>query len=453
MFNLRKYLLSGSIWVLSGKILTAVSMMGFYVITARFFPPEIVGTYFIALNVATFCSFLAQCGLGYTVVRVVSEARGRNEEGIIRAFIRKIFIIFLGSSCIVGCGYFFLHFTILGPFLFSKHDIYLGGLIAVWCILLGIQFNLGEFFRAFRLINLSSVFSGIISSILAVIFLCLFVTFYHRTMVVYPVIFCSIAALFLNALIGYHVFNKFIKKNTFCSTDGVESRIGSILSQSLPYMVSLLLFFITAQSDIWLAGVFLPKDDVAVYAAAARIALLTNLLLGIAESVIAPLIAEMNSRGETKQLELLLRKTATIALVPAMTIFFIIMLFGDKILILLYGEFYAEGYYPLLILAAAQLVMIFTGSCGPLMLMTGKQRMIMRIAVLTAFLTIFSGVLLIPHMGKNGAAMAVLISLSTQQVLRILYVRKNLAISTFVDVSLIPTLLGSIIRYKKCSSR
>ena len=447
--NIRSYLLSGSLWVMAGKVITAISMMGLYVIVTRFFPPDAAGTYFLALNVAVFFSFIAQLGIGYTVVRVVSESRGRGNESVIYEFIKKCLIIFFLGCLVVAIFYFFLHKLFLGDVLFSESNVYLGLLIAAWLILLAIQFNLGEFFRAFRLINLSALFSGVVSSLLSLILIFCFVLIVSETYPVYPIFYCVIIALAVNAALGLIVFLKHIKKFNFLSKNKNEYDSKKILTQSIPYMVSLLAFFITAQSDIWLAGLFLDKSEVAVYASAARIVLLTNLLLVVVESVISPLIAEMNSKGETQQLELLLRKTATIVFFPASIVFLGFVLLGDDILALLYGEFYREGYYSLLILVVAQMIIVVTGSCGPVLLMTGYQKVVMHIAIITAILTITIGAVLVQWIGKEGAALAVLVSFMVQQLLRIIYIRKYLGVTTMVDMTLIPSILRSFSQLKR----
>ena len=261
--------------------------------------------------------------------------------------------------------------------------------------------------------------------------------------------YCTLLALFINGIWGMRRLIHYISRYNDPDYKSIKYGAQYVLLQSAPYMVCLLAFFITSQSDIWLAGAFLEKSEVAIYAAAARIALLTNLLLTIVEAVVTPLISEMYLKKEIRQLETLLRKTATIIFLPAISIFLIIMYKGDKILELLYGPYYQTGYHSLVLLSIAQAIIVITGSCGPLMLMAGKQRVVMYIAIITALITIGAGIVLVPLLGKEGAALAVVFSLGTQQMLRILYAKKYLGIVTMVDVSLIPSLLLSCGKFVK----
>ena len=152
-----------------------------------------------------------------------------------------------------------------------------------------------------------------------------------------------------------------------------ELPIKKVLNISWPLWLTSLGFLALSQSDLWIIGIFLPQDDVAVYGATLRLVALVTIPLLIVNSVVPPIIAEMYTKGEKKELERILRSASTIAIVPALIIFVTFALFGKFILGTIYGKYYSEGAYVLSILSLGQLVNVAVGSCGMVLMMTGYQ--------------------------------------------------------------------------------
>ena len=76
--------------------------------------------------------------------------------------------------------------------------------------------------------------------------------------------------------------------------------------------------FALLQADLWILGIYLPKDSVAIYGAASRLCVLVGMPMLIINAFVPPMIAELNARRQELEMESVLRFTATLASVPAL---------------------------------------------------------------------------------------------------------------------------------------
>ena len=115
---------------------------------------------------------------------------------------------------------------------------------------------------------------------------------------------------------------------------------------SLPLLLIQLLVFVTAQSDLWIAGIFCPHDQLAQYGAARRLTLLVAMPMQIASMTVLATIAELHAQGRRAELERLLRHTASLAAIPSLGALLLLIVCGGPALTLLFGPFYAQACAP-----------------------------------------------------------------------------------------------------------
>jgi O-antigen/teichoic acid export membrane protein len=108
------------------------------------------------------------------------------------------------------------------------------------------------------------------------------------------------------------------------------------------------------------------------------------------------------------------------------------MVFGGKVLLGISGQQYIAGYTPLLILLAGQVVNALSGSVGFIMTMTGYQNQAARIFALGAVVNTLLNILLTPHLGMNGSAIATAITTVLWNVIMLIFVMRKLKINPTV---------------------
>jgi len=90
----------------------------------------------------------------------------------------------------------------------------------------------------------------------------------------------------------------------------------------------------------------------------------------------------MYAQGKTGRLERTLRTFSTIAGVPSAVFPTGFMLLGGPILGLVYGDYYRHGAEIVVLLSAAKVAAVCSGSCGLVLQMTGHHQQTLRVSLL-----------------------------------------------------------------------
>ncbi len=432
--NIKKYLIQGGAWALVGKILTALMGLVLSALLARMLSPEKMGAYFLAFNLATFFAIFARFGIESTLLRFVSEAMAILDYGNARVSIQKGFLLVLVFSLIVSIALY----TILGKwialYLFESQSLVIVlGLVSVWVILLSFQMLFGEINRAFSDIRSASLFGGVIPSILSSIFLT-WLWIWSENVTLKEVLFCVLLAGAVNFLIASLMLWRRLAK---LKPDPVnEEGFSEIISHSWPLFLNSLTLFVMAHSSLWIVAAFLSDEEVAIFGSVTRLVLLTAMALSVVNAVIPPLISQLSAQNQKDKLEKILRLTASIAAIPSVIILLLYMIFGNYVLSSVFGVFYSQGAIILAILSFAQIVYVFVGSCGYVLVMNGFQKTMMFISMGSMVLAVSLGIGLVKLYGTFGVAIACALSLIIQQILLLYFARRNCRLWTHVDIFL-----------------
>lgn len=142
------------------------------------------------------------------------------------------------------------------------------------------------------------------------------------------------------------------------------------------------------QADLWIIDAQLDASDVALYGPAKRLTVLVGFPLMVLWFVVPPLISVLYARGERERLQRLVPAATTAASLPAAAAFALFMFFGSQILTLAYGEVYAEAVTILQVLCVERIVFILMGPGSLLLVMTGHERVVFRITMVSATLSL-----------------------------------------------------------------
>jgi O-antigen/teichoic acid export membrane protein len=151
--------------------------------------------------------------------------------------------------------------------------------------------------------------------------------------------------------------------------------------------------------------------------------------------VLPPVIAEMYAQGKTGRLERTLRTISTIAGVPSAMFPTGFMLLGGPILGLVYGDYYRHGAEILVLLSAAKVAAVCSGSCGLVLQMTGHHQQTLRVSLLTRLLFIVRALLVVWGYGPMGVAAATVTTVP-QKVIMVLTATRVTKMWTHVSFSL-----------------
>jgi len=430
--SLRRRLLGGSSWVFFGRIATIILGIGINALLARLLEPRELGSYFTSYTLAFSGALIAQLGLDRAVVRIVSAARGTNQPGRARHAIRRILSIGAVGGIVVAV---ILTFG-LGPWL--AHHLFHSELIAHampliggWLLANAIQSLFVETFRGLQRFDLATVLDALLVDVLLGATFGALVVFGAR-MQLASVLAISAGATALVAIVAGQLLRGQVRAL------GGEGRVvaGEIFSIAWPSLITnTAIYFLGLGVDVLVLGAFRPQQDVAIYGAASRLVMLVATPLWILGGVLPPLISELHAQGKRKTLETTLRAGATLAGLPSLAVLLVYVFFGRSVLGYFFGPFYRQGALVLGILSTARLLSVWAGSCGMTLMMTGHQKTMMYITASTGLLSVTAGILITPHFGAPGLAMATASMVVLQNVLQLLAAHRLVGVWTHVQLS------------------
>ena len=431
--------MSGGFWAFIGKMSTALFAVGINAILARMLTPAEMGVYFLAFNVVMLGSTIGTLGLTQTLVRYIASNVGLRNKRNIFYTIRLSFLLAFASSLLIGVFYYYTGGWIARNVFDSGEMAAISLLIAIWIGVNIFQRLLAESFRGFQDIKFAAMFGGFISSILFIGSL-LFISKYGWIQInLSSTLMLMIVALIVSCLAGTLFLGKQLQTirkqfNDEQADDQQALTSKTILYTTIPLLVVNISLFVLNQSDLWIIGAVRGQEEVAIYGAAAKLVTIIGMPLIILNAVVPPMIAEKHAQGKLEQLEQMLRMGATGAGFPALVILLSFIFFGPGILSVVFGDFYSSGWVVLMILGFKQLIIVWNGACGTILMMTGRQKLLMVITIISGSLSIALSLFLGRIYGAAGVAIGYLIPNAMAQILMWIFVRRAYSIRADVDL-------------------
>lgn len=170
-----------------------------------------------------------------------------------------------------------------------------------------------------------------------------------------------------------------------------------------PLWLASLALILSQRADLLIIGGFMSTEDVGLYEAASRTALLGNMVLTGVNFLAAPTFASLFAKDDHAGLNRTASAAARLAFWPTLPLVTGLVIFGDQVLGL-FGDSFVLVRWELAILATAQLVGAAVGSVGYLLNVTGHQRDTLRTLLIVSAVNIVLNLLVVPRWGIRGAA-------------------------------------------------
>lgn len=184
------------------------------------------------------------------------------------------------------------------------------------------------------------------------------------------------------------------------------------------------------QSGLILLGWFQTQADVGIFKVATSAATLVIFGLQTVTLIMSPHIARLYALEDYKKLQRLLSVGALVSALLTIPLLLVFALGGKWLIGLLYGHEYIGAYVPLLILSAGQVINAFFGLNAGLLTMTNLEGHAARWLGVSSLSSIVLGLVLIPWVGVNGAAIAQVISMALWNFAFWLVALKKIGIDT-----------------------
>lgn len=369
---------------------------------ARWMVPREYGTYCYTMTVVPLLAAVASLGMPHAAVRLVPHYLALDERGLLKGFVRASWTLVMATSllctlCLLPLWWFGLEndlstsLTFAFPMLFGFTCLHL----------------MQSFLRARKRIVASQLPE---QCIVPVVLIAAAIAFQFNGVAITGrrVLFVHAATLAAVALGVSYLVMKLMRPQTIDVQP--EYKLREWLSLSFPLAFSSGIWILLTRLDILVIGVTLGSEPVALYAIPQKLAALMYLGMTAMGSILSPLLAEHQARGDRREIQRLVTTTANWTLLGTLPLLAVFTLFGEFILSL-FGEEYRASTLVLRILIVGQLSTLLAGPVDSILTMTGHHKAYARILATTGVGTLAMMPVGIHFGGIEGAACVASVSL------------------------------------------
>ncbi len=176
--------------------------------------------------------------------------------------------------------------------------------------------------------------------------------------------------------------------------------------------------------DYFVASAFVGRGSVTtaelgVYSACVRVALAMVLFLTAVSYVFSPFVADLHARGERERLDLLFKTITRWTVAGTIPIVLLMLVVPGPILQIFGGKTFVGGTTELRILLIGQTVNVSVGAAGFVLIMAGFTGWDLVVYASSFLLDIVVSILLVPHLGTEGAAIAQTVTIAASNAFRL----------------------------------
>ncbi|MDB2283300.1 oligosaccharide flippase family protein [Halorubrum ezzemoulense] len=218
-----------------------------------------------------------------------------------------------------------------------------------------------------------------------------------------------------------------------------------LLSYSAVMLLVGLSAILLSQTDKLMLAFFTDESGiVGVYTAASLLAAQLSIVLASLNAAFAPRISSLYTRDRTRDLSEYYRTVTRWAITITIPPFILLVTFPEDFLVI-FGDEFASGQLPLVILSAGYMTNIATGPAGTFLRMTDGHRVEFAIVAFTVASNLLLNAVLIPKYGAVGAAIATGVSIGGSNVVRTGIIRGRFEFTPYSRPVFKPLLAGGIV--------
>lgn len=388
---------------------------------ARLLGPSGVGIYYLAFTTITIAAVLSRIGLNETCVRYASPAFAAGDWATVAGVRRTASRLVLAASAAITA------ILLIAAPAISVHVFHQPGLtdtLRVIALAL-VPFALLNI-NAMMLQSVRHVPAGTLAQAAAIPGAFFILLAFSGIFIATP---ATAAACYTLATVvafaGVHLFWKHGVRHASIAAKHFDPKM--LLRTGFRIMGVNSISLVMTWTDTVCLGIWRPSTEVGLYSIAVRIALLTSLVVSAVNSAVGPKFAQLSAQRNTNALRTLTQRTSLVMTFIAVPVSAVLLIFPEFILGL-FGHDFSAAFVVLMILAVGQFVSVVTGALGHLMMMSGHEKSLRNIIIISAVLNVILNVILVPSFGMVGAAIATTISLITMSLMCVASVRRSLGI-------------------------
>ena len=399
----------------------------------------------LAYTIISLADVLSRFGLDNAAVRYVSLYHGEGNRDGVASAVRFTLFAGLFTGVVVGAGLYFSADKFFAEFFAQDGLGQVLRLLAVSVPFLSVMTVALASTQGLKEMKYTAWCKNIFHPVAN---LCLVLLFYAFGSKLVGVASAWLLSTFISVVLSLYYLQKVLKHaghrglGFHVSDSAATAR--EILGFASPLVLVVILTSLITWTDTLMLGYFRPADEVGIYSAALRTAMLTGIVLVSFNAIFSPLISDLYNRGETGRLESMFKLTCRWIFTFSLPLFLLISLFPAEIMSLFGAEF-VSGQNVLVVIAFAWFINAAAGSVGVMLIMSGYQKVMMVNSIAIFLLNVLMNYFLIPAYGMQGAAVASGLSIIAYNAVMLLQVKILIGMHPYNRMFIKPLVFGGII--------
>lgn len=432
MASYSKRLIEGTFFVTISSIIIAILGYLLRLVLARNLSVEEYGLVYAIISLVTLFSIF----VGFTfppvvLVKYISEFKAKGETEKIKKLIKIIYTLHFISALIVGLIFIIFSKIISKNYLGAEKYYILIILYSLFFIITPLFSLLKEIFRGFQKINYYTL-ANISQPFFLLVFTFILISLGYG---INSIFIAYILSAFFSLIIFYSIFVKkvFHLKNLFTLSFDKTS-MKKLSTFAFPLFLVALFDIVYGRLDSILLSKFASLRDVGLYNAAYPT---VSSIWGIVSSVVVfliPLISEISAKQEYDKLKFTINMLYKYALILVLPITTILFLFSEPILNILFGSGYTAAATALKILSVGIIMQVLIRINNAVFIGQANTKVMVKFLMVGSITNILLNIILIPVLGLNGAAIAMVSSFLVMLLMSMVLLRRQFKIRWNISV-------------------
>lgn len=422
----------------AGNIVGTILKYGSNLIIQRGFGPAIYGIYSIAYALVSLIAAIFNLGLDDAMVRYTAVYRTKKKWSALGGL--AIFCTFTaGLAGMIGA----ILVISFAPSLASlRHDNriipvlrFMAPLIPMLCM----QIMWYSGLQGLKAFKWRVAAERLISPIVMILILIAILFVQHN---VIGVVIATLTGIAASMIFSLYSFIRLIP--TDAKRGRKQFELGEWLPFAIPnFLTSIVDMALESTDTLLLAFFAISNEQIGLYTAAIKLSGFIVMPQTSLNSMFAPTIAELHTKGEHDKLAAMFKIVTKWSITLSLPIFFTVTLFSRPILAISSRGF-IEAWPILVAFALGNIINTSTGSVGYLLMMTGHQKISVFNSIMAVTINVGVGIVLAPLYGAMGVAISTGLAVASVNLMKLLQVHLFLKISPYNLGTLKPITAGVV---------
>lgn len=425
--SLRSRLLMGVFGSAGLKVANTIIALVIGIVLARYLGPESFGVYTYIFAVVTIIGLPTKAGLPALLVRETAKYQLNQSWSLLRGLLLASNGFVIIYSILAACAAIVYIVWFWGNSSGVENNAFLWALLLLPLIAFG---NVrAATLRGLRKVIVSQVPEMLLRPGLLLIFL--FITLSQQdTVDVELAIKYNVIAAFLAFVVGALLLARALPLEVRQCKADFHANIW--LKSLLPLSMFSGMQVLNGTLSIAILGQLSNMTDVGLFRVAFQGAELVAFGLTVINIVLAPHVARLYANNDMAKLQRILTLSARASLTVAFLAVILLVINGKLLLQVVFGTEYSSAYATLIVLCLGQIINAATGPVAMLLNMSGHEKETVKGIALNLIINVCLCVILIPHYGHMGAAIAATISFSIYNAMIAWAAYRKTGLNTFI---------------------